>query len=63
MRSRWKEWVSPAMYAVAIPLAYWRPWAAGALYALVAGIWLVPDTRIEAEAAGAGSPDRSPDLP
>ena len=61
MRRRWKEWVSPAMYAAAIPLAYWRPWAAGALYALVAAIWLVPDTRIEAEAAGPVSQDPSPD--
>jgi hypothetical protein len=51
MRSRWKESVSPTMYACAIPLAFWRPWAAGALFALVAGIWLVPDKRIETAAA------------
>ncbi len=34
-------------YALGIGLAFVHPWIADALYALVAMIWLVPDTRIE----------------
>jgi TMEM175 potassium channel family protein len=47
MRSDIKGNASPLIYAVAIPLAYFSPWLASGLYALVAVIWLVPDTRIE----------------
>jgi uncharacterized membrane protein len=47
LRNDLKGNVSLLIYAVAIPLAYFSPWIAGALYALVAAIWLVPDTRIE----------------
>ena len=34
-------------YALGIGLAFVHPWMADALYAVVAMIWLVPDTRIE----------------
>jgi len=39
--------ISPVVYAVAIPLAFASPLAANALYVAVAGLWLVPDRRIE----------------
>jgi uncharacterized membrane protein len=39
--------LSPAIYAVAIPLAFVHQLIADALYVLVALIWLVPDPRIE----------------
>jgi uncharacterized membrane protein len=39
--------VSIAIYALAIAGAFRAPWLACALYALVAVIWLVPDTRFE----------------
>jgi uncharacterized membrane protein len=42
-----KGWLSIAVYALAIPLAFVRPWIADALYVLVALMWLVPDPRIE----------------
>jgi uncharacterized membrane protein len=45
--------LSPAFYAVAIPLALVRPWLAGALYAAVALVWLAPDRRIERALASA----------
>ena len=43
----WKGKLSPALYALAIPLAFWSRWIALGLYVLVALIWLVPDRRIE----------------
>jgi TMEM175 potassium channel family protein len=42
-----KGYISLALYASAIPLAFLRPWIADTLYATVAVIWLVPDRRIE----------------
>ncbi len=39
--------ISIACYIAAIPLAFVSPWISGALYVLVAGIWLIPDRRIE----------------
>jgi uncharacterized membrane protein len=39
--------VSIALYAVAIPLAFFSPKLAYSLYALVAVIWLYPDSRFE----------------
>lgn len=42
-----KGWMSVALYAVAIPLAFARVWIADVLYVCVALIWLVPDRRIE----------------
>jgi uncharacterized membrane protein len=47
VRAGVKERISLAAYAAAIPLAFYRPWIADGLYVLVAGIWLVPDRRIE----------------
>ena len=45
--SDWKGKISPLLYFAAIPLAFVEPWIASALYALVALMWLIPDTRIE----------------
>jgi uncharacterized membrane protein len=38
---------SLVLYVVAIPAAFLQPWVAYAIYALVALIWIIPDTRIE----------------
>ncbi|HZX31356.1 MAG TPA: TMEM175 family protein [Rhodocyclaceae bacterium] len=38
---------SMVLYLAAIPAALWAPWIAGAIYVLVAGMWLIPDRRIE----------------
>jgi uncharacterized membrane protein len=43
----WKGKLSPAIYAVAIPVALVAPWAAGLMYGAVAVLWLLPDPRIE----------------
>ncbi|HXR55961.1 MAG TPA: TMEM175 family protein [Casimicrobiaceae bacterium] len=43
----WKGKLSPALYLVAIPLAFVSHWIAQSIYAVVALIWLVPDRRIE----------------
>jgi uncharacterized membrane protein len=42
-----KGYISLAMYAAAVPLAFVNRWVAYALYVTVALIWLVPDRRIE----------------
>jgi uncharacterized membrane protein len=42
-----KGWVSLALYATAIPMAFIYRWIAVGIYVLVAAIWLVPDSRIE----------------
>jgi len=47
--SDWKGRISPALYAVGIPLAFVSPWISTALYVAVALLWLVPDSRIERE--------------
>jgi uncharacterized membrane protein len=39
--------ISPAIYAVAIPLAFVNRWVAVGLYVVVALMWLVPDRRLE----------------
>ena len=39
--------ISLAAYAAGIGCAFISPWIALALYALVAAIWLIPDSRIE----------------
>jgi uncharacterized membrane protein len=44
-----KEWVSTALYVLAIAAAFLNTWVACALYGLVAVIWIVPDRRIERE--------------
>jgi uncharacterized membrane protein len=40
--------LSIALYAAGVALAFVRPWIAISLYVLVALVWLVPDSRIEA---------------
>jgi TMEM175 potassium channel family protein len=42
-----KSYLSLAMYAAAIPLAFVNRWIAYALYVAVVLMWLVPDRRIE----------------
>jgi len=42
-----KGWISLAIYAAAIPLAFFYPLASLGLYAVVAAIWLCPDQRFE----------------
>ncbi|MGN6472485.1 MAG: TMEM175 family protein [Mycobacteriales bacterium] len=39
--------ISPLMYLAGIPLAFVERWVSIALYVLVAGIWLIPDRRME----------------
>ena len=39
--------ISPALYAIAIPVALVLPWLAFGIYVFVALIWFVPDRRIE----------------
>ena len=43
----YKGKISLILYVFAIPLAFVFVWAAGAIYIIVAGIWLIPDKRIE----------------
>jgi uncharacterized membrane protein len=51
--------LSPAIYAVAIPVTFVNRWVGFALYAVVALMWLVPDRRVERMiAAGLPGPDR-----
>jgi uncharacterized membrane protein len=39
--------ISPLVYAIAIPIAFYSPMTAFGLYVIVAGVWLIPDRRIE----------------
>ncbi|WP_263971609.1 TMEM175 family protein [Leptolyngbya ohadii] len=39
--------VSMAVYALAVPFAFVLPWFSSLLYVAVAGMWLIPDRRIE----------------
>ena len=43
----WKGKISPAIYAVAIAIAWFNPCISFILYAVVAAIWFIPDRRIE----------------
>jgi hypothetical protein len=43
----WKEQVSLVFYCVAVGVAFWHPLIAMGLLVVVAGMWLVPDRRIE----------------
>ena len=45
----WKGKLSPALYLVAIPLAFVSSWIASGLYVFAALLWLIPDPRIERE--------------
>jgi uncharacterized membrane protein len=42
-----KGWMSLALYATAIPMAFLYRWIAVGIYVLVAIMWFVPDSRIE----------------
>jgi uncharacterized membrane protein len=42
----WKGKLSPALYLVAIGLAFVQEWLADALYVLVAVLWFIPDRRL-----------------
>jgi uncharacterized membrane protein len=39
--------LSPVLYIAAVPLAFVERWISVALYVVVAGIWLIPDRRME----------------
>ena len=43
----WKGKLSPALYALAIALAFISPWISVTIYAAVALVWVIPDRRIE----------------
>ena len=43
--------LSPLLYAAGVGLSFVAPWAALLCYAVVAGMWLMPDRRIEKMAA------------
>jgi uncharacterized membrane protein len=45
--SDWKGNLSPALYLLAIPIAFWSQWISQSIYVLVALFWLIPDRRIE----------------
>lgn len=49
-----KEWLSIALYSVAIGMAFVHTWIACTLYGVVAAMWLIPDRRIEREIAAKG---------
>ncbi|HET9783834.1 MAG TPA: TMEM175 family protein [Terriglobales bacterium] len=43
----WKVRLSPLLYVAGIGVAFWRPWLGDAFYILCAGLWLIPDRRVE----------------
>lgn len=45
--SDFKGILSLVIYACAIPVAFYFPWVSFCLYVIVAGIWVIPDRRIE----------------
>lgn len=47
LTSDFKEWLSVVLYAAAILSAYLNPLISCTFYIIVAGMWLVPDRRIE----------------
>ena len=42
-----KGWISPVIYAAAVPIAFIAPLVSFGLYWFVAAMWIVPDPRIE----------------
>jgi uncharacterized membrane protein len=52
LRNDGKGWLSLALYAAAIPLAFVAQFLAIGLYIVVALMWLVPDRRIEVHLVG-----------
>ena len=57
-----KGYLSLAMYAAAIPLAFVNRWIAYALYVAVVLMWLVPDRRIERRLDAEGHPHRAGEI-
>ena len=47
-----KENISTLFYVAAIPLAFVSPWISDGLFVIVAAIWIIPDSRIEAKVHG-----------
>jgi len=45
--------ISPALFVVAIPMAFVSRWVALGLYVVVSLMWLVPDRRIASQASSA----------
>jgi uncharacterized membrane protein len=43
----YKGIVSLVVYITAMPISFWMPWVSFALYVAVAGMWFIPDRRIE----------------
>jgi uncharacterized membrane protein len=43
----WKAKSSLALYLVAVPMAFVNQWISDIIYITVAGMWLIPDKRIE----------------
>ena len=43
----WKGKLSPVLYLLGITLSFIKPWVATIVYVSVAGLWLIPDRRIE----------------
>jgi uncharacterized membrane protein len=39
--------ISMILYAIAIPLAFFNAWISLLIYVVVAGMWIIPDKRIE----------------
>ena len=50
--SGFKEWISFALYAGAVPAAFISPLISVAIYVAVSVIWLVPDRRFERQIIG-----------
>jgi uncharacterized membrane protein len=42
-----KGWISPLIYAIAVPISFIAPLLSFGLYWFVAAMWIVPDPRIE----------------
>jgi TMEM175 potassium channel family protein len=42
-----KEWISVALYAAAVAMAFVSPWISVAIYVVVAASWVIPDRRFE----------------
>jgi uncharacterized membrane protein len=42
-----KEWISVALYAAAVGVAFVSPWISVAIYVAVAAAWIIPDRRFE----------------
>jgi uncharacterized membrane protein len=57
-----KGYLSLAMYAAAIPLAFVNRWIAYALYVAVVLMWLVPDRRIERRLDAESHPHRAGEI-